>query len=142
MFTVAVLITTCRINRTIDSSPASNMRTEIYRRPPGRDESGRGLNEQLERVFGSAPRSWSSAARLRAEIESANRRKRSCASPKLESLGVLAGGIAHDFNNFLTVIQGNVEIARQSLDLGSPVQEVLEETSGVASARHSCRHSY
>jgi two-component system, cell cycle sensor histidine kinase and response regulator CckA len=31
---------------------------------------------------------------------------------KLESVGVLAGGIAHDFNNILTVILGNISIAR------------------------------
>ena len=31
---------------------------------------------------------------------------------KLESLGVLAGGIAHDFNNILTMILGNVSLAR------------------------------
>jgi signal transduction histidine kinase len=34
---------------------------------------------------------------------------------KLESLGVLAGGIAHDFNNFLTVVQGNIEVAKVHL---------------------------
>jgi PAS domain S-box-containing protein len=31
---------------------------------------------------------------------------------KLESLGVLAGGIAHDFNNMLTVVLGNISLAR------------------------------
>jgi two-component system, cell cycle sensor histidine kinase and response regulator CckA len=30
----------------------------------------------------------------------------------LESIGVLAGGIAHDFNNILTVVLGNVTLAR------------------------------
>ncbi len=35
---------------------------------------------------------------------------------KLESLGVLAGGIAHDFNNILTMILGNVSLARMYLD--------------------------
>ena len=31
---------------------------------------------------------------------------------KLESIGLLAGGIAHDFNNVLTVILGNISLAR------------------------------
>jgi two-component system, cell cycle sensor histidine kinase and response regulator CckA len=31
---------------------------------------------------------------------------------KLESLGVLAGGIAHDFNNILTMVLGNVSLAK------------------------------
>lgn len=36
---------------------------------------------------------------------------------KLESLGVLARGIAHDFNNLLTVISGNAEFLRRTLQL-------------------------
>jgi PAS domain S-box-containing protein len=48
---------------------------------------------------------------------------------KLESVGVLAGGIAHDFNNFLTVVQGNTELARMRLDPADPVQEILEQTA-------------
>ena len=35
---------------------------------------------------------------------------------KLATLGTLAGGIAHDFNNLLTVIQGNLEMAREVED--------------------------
>ena len=48
---------------------------------------------------------------------------------KLESLGVLAGGIAHDFNNFLTVVQGNIEMAKMQLDPGHPVYAILSRTN-------------
>ena len=41
----------------------------------------------------------------------------------LESLGVLAGGIAHDFNNFLTVVQGNIELAKMQLEPDAPIQD-------------------
>lgn len=34
---------------------------------------------------------------------------------KLESLGLLAGGIANDFNNLLAVIQGNLELAMDTI---------------------------
>jgi len=47
---------------------------------------------------------------------------------KLEALGVLAGGIAHDFNNFLTVIQGNVGLARMNLRSGAPINDLLDQT--------------
>ncbi len=33
---------------------------------------------------------------------------------RLHTIGTLAGGIAHDFNNVLTIIMGNIEIARKS----------------------------
>ena len=42
---------------------------------------------------------------------------------------MLAGGIAHDFNNFLTVVQGNLELAKARLDTPEPVQEILGETA-------------
>lgn len=38
---------------------------------------------------------------------------------KLESLGTMAGSIAHNFNNLLTVVLGNLELAREDLSEGS-----------------------
>ena len=34
---------------------------------------------------------------------------------KMEALGQMAGGIAHDFNNLITVVHGNLSLARQTL---------------------------
>jgi len=48
---------------------------------------------------------------------------------QLESLGVLAGGIAHDFNNFLTVVQGNIGLARMHLAAGSPPDSILDQAA-------------
>jgi hypothetical protein len=52
----------------------------------------------------------------------------------LESLGVLAGGIAHDFNNFLTIIAGNIALAKMHLKPADPVYDILEQAA-VASNR-------
>jgi PAS domain S-box-containing protein len=71
--------------------------------------------------------------RLVAEIEQRKQMEEELLrTRKLESLGVLAGGIAHDFNNFLTVVQGNIELARMQLDPDAPVQEVLEDIANAS----------
>ena len=46
---------------------------------------------------------------------------------KLESIGVLAGGIAHDFNNILTIILGNVSLAKSYADEDTPAPQILED---------------
>lgn len=58
---------------------------------------------------------------------------------KLESLAALAGGVAHDLNNLLSVILGNMELARMDLPPGAGVDHFLargvraaESAAGVA----------
>ena len=53
---------------------------------------------------------------------------------KMEALGTLAGGVAHDFNNILSLIIGNVELAREDLVPEHPAQESLAQVER-ASAR-------
>ena len=66
--------------------------------------------------------------RLRAEIEQRKEMEEELIRRRnLESLGVLAGGIAHDFNNFLTVVQGNVALAKMASETGRPVQDLYED---------------
>ena len=45
---------------------------------------------------------------------------------KLESLGLMAGGIAHDFNNILTVIIGQLSLARLESDVPGPLTPRLQ----------------
>ena len=46
------------------------------------------------------------------------------------------------FNNSLTVVQGNIEVAKVQLNRSEPAQEFLIKPRTPASARHSYRLSY
>ncbi len=48
-------------------------------------------------------------------------------SSKLDALAILAGGIAHDFNNFLTVILGNIALAKMNWGKCEGLAELLTE---------------
>jgi PAS domain S-box-containing protein len=66
--------------------------------------------------------------RLRAEIDERVRIEEELLRRRnLESLGVLAGGMAHDLNNFLTVVKGNIELAKALSGAGRPSLEPLDE---------------
>jgi signal transduction histidine kinase/CheY-like chemotaxis protein len=132
LFTAATLITTRRIHLTIASSLNLQLENQDLvkdlRAAKSRVEA---LNEQLEvRVRERTAELQRSTDQLQAEIAQRERAEEEMLrARKLESLGVLAGGIAHDFNNFLTVIQGNVEMAKMLLDPGEPVQTTLDQAA-------------
>lgn len=48
-------------------------------------------------------------------------------SQKIESIGRLAGGVAHDYNNMLSVIIGNVELAKIKAERSDPIDDNLEQ---------------
>ncbi len=133
LFTVATLFTTARTHNAILTSlnlQFENQDLVVDLRAA--KSQAEAINQHLElRVEERTVELSRSAEQLRAEIEQRQQvEEELLRARKLESLGVLAGGIAHDFNNFLTVVQGNIEIARTQLDQSHPVQIVLSRTAG------------
>jgi signal transduction histidine kinase/ActR/RegA family two-component response regulator len=132
VFTLATLIITRRIYRTIDSS----LRLQLENRDLVEDlraanQETAALNHALElRVQERTAELRKSTEQLRAEIAQREQTEEELLrSRKLESLGVLAGGIAHDFNNFLTVVQGNIEVAKTQLPAAEPAQDFLDQAA-------------
>ena len=130
VFTIAILITTGRIYRTVERS----LRLQIENRDlvldlQAANRVAEALNQDLElRVRERTAELNESAEQLLAEIRQREQTEEELLrARKLESLGVLAGGIAHDFNNFLTVVQGNIEVARAQLNTDAPAQECLDQ---------------
>ena len=130
VFTIAILITTRRIYRTVERS----LRLQIEKQDLVLDlqtanRITEALNRDLElRVRERTAELNESTEQLLAEIRQREQTEEELLrARKLESLGVLAGGIAHDFNNFLTVVHGNIEVARAQLSSDAPAQECLEQ---------------
>jgi signal transduction histidine kinase len=58
----------------------------------------------------------SANALLRAEVAERKRAEEALVhAQKLQAVGLLAGGVAHHFNNLLTVVLGNIELARRRI---------------------------
>jgi signal transduction histidine kinase/ActR/RegA family two-component response regulator len=132
VFTLATLVTTRRIYRLVDSS----LRLQIENRDLVDDlrtanQQTAALNQVLElRVQERTAELQHSTEQLRAEIAQRQQTEEELLrARKLESIGVLAGGIAHDFNNFLTVVQGNIEVAKAQLTPAEPAQQFLDQAS-------------
>ena len=132
VFTVAILITTGRVYHMVEAS----LRLQIENRDlveelRSANQETAALNQALElRVQERTAELRHSAEQLRAEITHREQAEEELLrARKLESLGVLAGGIAHDFNNFLTVVQGNIEVAKAQLKEQEAAQEFLDQAA-------------
>jgi signal transduction histidine kinase/CheY-like chemotaxis protein len=132
VFTLATLVTTRRIYSLVESS----LRLQIENRDLVEDlraanHQTAALNLVLERrVQERTAELLQSTEQLRAEIAQRQLTEEELLrARKLESIGVLAGGIAHDFNNFLTVVQGNIEVAKGQLTPSEPAQEFLDQAA-------------
>jgi signal transduction histidine kinase/CheY-like chemotaxis protein len=132
VFTFATLIATKQLYCMIESS----LRLQMQNRNLVDDlrtanQETAALNQALElRVEERTAELNQSAEQLRAEIAQREQTEEELLrARKLESLGVLAGGIAHDFNNFLTVVQGNIEVAKVQLNPDEPAQEFLNQAA-------------
>ncbi len=67
-------------------------------------------------------------ANLRLQAEMEERRKAEeqlLEARKLQAIGLLAGGVAHHFNNLLTVVLGNLELARRRVAGDERVERLL-----------------
>ena len=132
LFTISIVITTWRFHNAIASSLNLQFENQDLvqdlRIATDRTEA---LNQQLEaRVQERTAELRQSNERLRAEIKQRETMEEELLRVRnLESLGTLAGGIAHDFNNVLTVVQGNIEMAKLQLNPDAPVQEILDQTA-------------
>ena len=133
IFTGATVATTWRFFRTLESALNLQYQNEnlLYDLQIANTWSD-ALNHQLElRVQERTAELRDTNANLRAEIAQREQMERELLRVRnLESLGVLAGGIAHDFNNFLTIVQGNIELARLQLTGDDGIQDILEDSRG------------
>jgi signal transduction histidine kinase/ActR/RegA family two-component response regulator len=129
-FTIATLLGTLRMHRTIIASIRLQFENqELVEELRTANQQVAAWNQELERhVEERTAELQLSTEQLKTEIARRHQTEEELLrARKLESLGVLAGGIAHDFNNFLTVVQGNIEVAKSRLPSAEPAQSFLDQ---------------
>jgi signal transduction histidine kinase/ActR/RegA family two-component response regulator len=132
VFTLATLVTTRRIYRMVDTSLRLQLENQdLVDDLRTANQQTAALNQALEvRVQERTAELNQSTEQLRTEIAQRQQTEEELLrARKLESLGVLAGGIAHDFNNFLTVVQGNIEVAKVQLAGDEPARGFLDQAA-------------
>ena len=92
-----------------------------------RDASERNISKSLAPIIDRDGQKIGTVLVLRDITERLKTEAELLKASKLESIGALAGGIAHDFNNVLTVILGNISLARLAHSRSKPVDESLAE---------------
>ncbi len=120
IFTAAALATTRNIYLTVCSSLRLRFENrDLIAELRASNEHAERLNQELEtRVRQRTAELHDANEQLRKEMDQRQRMEDDLVRARgMEALGVLAGGIAHDFNNFLTIVQGNLGLAK--LDLGA-----------------------
>ena len=137
-YTVATLLGTSHMYRTILASIRLQFENqELVEELWASNQSVAAWNQELEqRVEERTAELRLSTELLKTEIAQRQQTEEELLrARKLESLGVLAGGIAHDFNNFLTVVQGNIEVAKCRLSPAEGAQSFLDQ------AANACRRA-
>ena len=84
-----------------------------------RDGKERWINHVCQPVYGSDGGYLGQRASNRDITKQKKMQEELLKAKKLESVGVLAGGIAHDFNNLMSVVVGNISLARTEMRPGS-----------------------
>lgn len=137
LFTVAILLTTQNIYRTISSSLILRFENkDLVSDLEAEKACVQALNRNLElRVQERTSELHHAVSLLTDEIAERKRAEQERArieldlrhAQKLQAIGLLAGGIAHDFNNILTSIAGYTVLAQDLMPPDSEARSHLEQ---------------
>ncbi|MDE2141285.1 MAG: response regulator [Elusimicrobia bacterium] len=102
---------------------ADKMEAEVYLRAQELQEANKRLRAAQDELESRVRERTAEAAKLQEQL---------LLSQKMESVGRLAGGISHDFNNILTAIGGFSGFLLQSIPVGDPRRDDVQEIVAAA----------